>query len=208
MLYKYPRTPHLNWSPGVTKDDKIVRSIDHFVGKRVIVTEKLDGECTTIRRGRIHARSMDSKDHISRHWIKNQYGYLTNVLNDVTRICGENVFAEHSIAYENLISFFYAFSVWNFSNCLSWDDTVKELTDLNIVHVPIIYDGIWDEDFIKNIPVTNTEKGIMEGYVVRMAESFDILDFQYSVAKYVREDHVQTDEHWLSKPVVKNKLKI
>ncbi len=207
-MFKYPRTYHLPWSPGVTKDDKIIKSTEHFVGKRVIVTEKLDGECTTIKRGRIHARSMDSKDHISRHWIKNQYGYLTNVLNTATRVCGENVFAEHSIAYQNLISFFYAFSVWNFSTCLSWDTTLEELKFLNIAHVPVIYDGIWDEDLIKNIPVTPTEKGDMEGYVVRMASSFDIIDFDYNIAKYVRAGHVQTDEHWLSKPVVKNKLKI
>jgi hypothetical protein len=36
----------------------------------------------------------------------------------------------------------------------------------------------------------------MEGYVVRLADSFTADNFQHSVAKFVREDHVQTDEQW------------
>ena len=46
----------------------------------------------------------------------------------------------------------------------------------------------------------------MEGYVVRLADSFDVGDFSKSIAKYVRAGHVQTDEHWLDKPMVKNEL--
>lgn len=206
-MFKYPRTFHLPWSPGVTKDDKILKSVTHFEKRRVIITEKLDGECTTIKYGKIHARSLDSKDHESRHWVKNRYGYLTQTLERYMRICGENVFAEHSIAYSNLISFFYAFSVWFDDVCQSWDDTLFELEYLDIPHVPVIYDGIWDEDFVRNIKIAPTEKGEMEGYVVRLADSFTLDEFPISVAKYVREGHVQTDEHWMYKPVVKNELK-
>ena len=73
MEYKYPRTFHLPWSPGCTSDDKVLKSVDHFVGKRVIVTEKMDGENTTISKNKIYARSIDSKDHESRHWVKANY---------------------------------------------------------------------------------------------------------------------------------------
>ena len=205
-MFKYPKTYHLTWSPGVTHDDKIISSLDNFIGKRVIVTEKLDGECTTITKGNIHARSMDSKDHVSRHWVKSQYGYLTYALREPIKICGENVFAKHSIAYDNLIGFFYAFSLWDGTKCLSWDDTLAELAFLNIPHVPVIYDGLWDESYIRHIPLLNTEKGIMEGYVVRLADEFELIEFSNSVAKYVRPNHVQTDEHWLYQPIIKNKL--
>ncbi len=38
----------------------------------------------------------------------------------------------------------------------------------------------------------------IEGIVIRNAESFPIEDFQYNVVKYVRANHVQTDQHWKS----------
>lgn len=207
MLYKYPRTFHLPWSPGTTNDDKILKSTEHFEGKRVIITEKMDGECSTIAHKHIYARSLDSKDHPSRHWLKANYDYTSSLLSDCMRICGENVFAQHSIAYKNLESYFYAFSVWRGPSCLSWDTTLSFLARHHIITAPIIYDGLWSEDICKSIKLTNTNKGEMEGYVVRVADGFSINDFSFSVAKYVRANHVQTDEHWLYKPIIKNKLK-
>ena len=44
MKIKYPRTFHLPWSPGATSDDKMLKSIEHFIGKEVVITEKMDGE--------------------------------------------------------------------------------------------------------------------------------------------------------------------
>jgi hypothetical protein len=41
---KYPRTWHLPWSPGITKDDRVIPSCDQFVGKNIVVTVKMDGE--------------------------------------------------------------------------------------------------------------------------------------------------------------------
>jgi hypothetical protein len=208
MLYKYPRTTHLNWSPGATNDDKILKSTSHFEGKHVVVTEKLDGENTTIAKGRIYARSIDSKDHPSRHWLKNTFGYLTNILKEDVRICGENVFAQHSIAYKNLDSYFYAFSVWIKDYCLNWGATKKYLHGLGITHVPVLYEGMWDEKICKSLMQESTEKGEMEGYVVRVTSGFKLENFGSNVAKFVRKNHVQTDEHWMYQPIVKNKLRM
>ena len=36
----------------------------------------------------------------------------------------------------------------------------------------------------------------IEGVVVRNIESFPLDDFSKNVVKYVRKNHVQTDEHW------------
>lgn len=206
-MYKYPRTLHLPWSPGFTKDDKVLKSTEHFEGKKVVITEKLDGECTTIAHKHIHARSLDSKDHPSRHWIKATYNYTASLLNEHIRICGENLFAQHSIAYRNLDSYFYAFSVWEGTMCLDWDSTLSFLALHHIIPVPIIYDGIWSEDVCKSIKLTDTDKGEMEGYVVRVTDAFDYDDFDKNVAKFVRADHVQTDEHWMYKPMIINKLR-
>jgi hypothetical protein len=42
MYYKYPRTFHFPWS-NATSDDRILDSFDYFLGKQVVVTEKVDG---------------------------------------------------------------------------------------------------------------------------------------------------------------------
>ena len=65
-LVKFSRTFHMPESPGVTSDDKVLKSLDHFIGKEVVITEKADGENTTHTRTKTHARSVDSKAHWSR----------------------------------------------------------------------------------------------------------------------------------------------
>jgi dihydroneopterin aldolase len=42
---------------------------------------------------------------------------------------------------------------------------------------------------------------------VRLEDAFDYRDFRRSVAKFVRKNHVQTDEHWMAGEVIPNKLK-
>lgn len=207
MYQKYPRTLHLPWSEGATNDDKMLKSVEHFEGKQIVITEKLDGENTTIAHNKIYARSIDSKDHPSRHWVKANFSYLSKFINPNHRICGENVFAEHSIPYINLDSYFYAFSVWRKDYCLSFNTTLNYLRRLHIKHSPILYVGIWDETICKSLMREKTEKGLMEGYVVRLASGFHMKDFHKNVAKFVRKDHVQTDEHWLYKPMIINKLR-
>jgi len=205
--FKYPRTPHLPFSLGATDDDKMLSSVAHFEGKTVVITEKLDGENTTIAYNKIHARSLDSSDHVSRHWVKAAFGWVSKCIPSDYKICGENVFAEHSIPYVNLESYFYGFSVWNKFKCLSWDDTLAFFNQYNIISVPILYVGIWDESICKNLIKKNTEKGLMEGLVVRTIDEIHLNEFSMNFAKWVRKDHVTTDEHWMNRPVIKNKLK-
>ncbi|UED72370.1 RNA ligase family protein [Brevibacillus sp. DP1.3A] len=206
MLKKYPRTFHLPWSRSRTDDDKILRTVSHFEGKEVVVTEKLDGENTTLYRNHIHARSLDSKDHASRHWVKMLHGTISFHIPEGWRICGENVYALHSIYYEHLTSYFYVFSIWNENNeCLSWDETVEWAELLGFKTAPVLYRGIWKEETVKSCYTKQSVfGGEQEGYVVRITERFPYEDFKQSAAKFVRKNHVQTDQHWLSKPVVPN----
>ncbi|MED1944054.1 MULTISPECIES: RNA ligase family protein [Brevibacillus] len=206
MLKKYPRTFHLPWSRSRTDDDKILRTVGHFEEKEVVVTEKLDGENTTLYRNHIHARSLDSKDHASRHWVKMLHGTISFHIPEGWRICGENVYALHSIYYEHLTSYFYVFSIWNENNeCLSWDETVEWAELLGLETAPVLYRGIWSEETVKSCYTKQSVfGGEQEGYVVRLTERFSYEDFKQSAAKFVRKNHVQTDQHWLSKPVVPN----
>lgn len=199
--YKYPRTPHLSWSPGFSGDD-IILADNIFSGNEVVITEKMDGENTSIYCDYIHARSINSGKHPSRDWVNSLWGSIKKDIPEGYRICGENLYAKHSIKYVDLESYFYVFSIWNGDNCLSWKDTVEYCSLLNLSHVPILYEGIFSEDIL---PTLDFNK--QEGYVIRLKEGFSLMDFGTSVAKYVRKNHVQTDEHWMHKKVEKNLLR-
>ena len=59
---KYPRTYHLATSPGLQNDDRRLSStLAPFLGQRVVVTEKIDGEGTTMmERKPIRGRPTDA----------------------------------------------------------------------------------------------------------------------------------------------------
>jgi len=63
---KHPRTSHLPGSPGVGSDDKQAQDLSAFDTQDVVVTEKMDGENTTLYTDGYHARSLDSGFHPSR----------------------------------------------------------------------------------------------------------------------------------------------
>ena len=201
---KYPRSYHLPWSVGVTNDDRIVNTLTHFEGQRVVVTEKLDGENTSLYKDGIHARSVESKYHASRDWVKSFWAKFAYDIPASHRICGENMFALHSIKYDSLLSYFYGFSMWHEQICMSWDDTQEWFELLGIQSVPVLYDGVWDEKLIKGLW---NDSMTTEGYVVRVADSFHSKDFKTKLAKFVRKDHVQTSDHWMQAAIKQNGLK-
>jgi hypothetical protein len=168
----------------------------------------MDGENTSMYSNHIHARSIDSRGGIDRDWVKTMWAGMAHNIPENWRICGENLWARHSIAYDELPSYFMAFSIWDESNiCLSWDDTVQYCVLLGIEPVPVIYDDVWNQDNCMKLHKTlNSEKD--EGFVVRLADSFHYDNFGTSVAKYVRKGHVQTDDiHWRHQLLVQNGLK-
>tara|TARA_B100001094_G_scaffold117190_1_gene113032 strand:+ start:1678 stop:2328 length:651 start_codon:yes stop_codon:yes gene_type:complete len=192
---KYPRTPHLPWSKAVTSDDLIQTKHIPFLGKTVVVTEKMDGENTTLYPFTMHARSLDSGAHDSRSWVKAYHARIQAYIPYGWRICGENMYARHAISYTQLKSYFYAFSVWNEHNqCLSWKDTVKFCQDLDLVTPNVLYQGPWCEATIRRLKLDIKNQ---EGYVVRIADAFSFKDFTHSVAKWVRPHHVQQSKHWM-----------
>ena len=211
MNNKYPRTFHLPFSPGVSSDDRIIETIDYFKDKEIVVTEKIDGECSGLTSVLCHARSLDSKNHPSRNWIKSLHGQIKHEIPSGWKIFGENVYALHSIHYHNLETYFYVFSMYNDKNfCLSWNETVEYVELLGLKTAPVLYRGVWDENKVKACwtGISTVSPGDQqEGYVVRLAESFHYDDFSRSVVKFVRDKHVSTDEHWLEKPVVPNLLR-
>ena len=204
---KYPRTYHLPWSPGLTDDDRLLPSPSVFEGREVVITEKMDGENTTLYRDYMHARSLDEDHHESRGWVKKLHAEICWNIPEGWRICGENLYALHSIGYPALPSYFMVFSIWDQNNiCQSWDDTVDYAAVLGLEMVPVIYRGMWDEKFVRSIgDKLDTSK--TEGYTVRVTSAYPYGAFRKSIAKYVRKGHVQTTHNWKMRSVVKNGLR-
>jgi RNA ligase len=204
-LFKYPSTPHLPWSPGGSKDDAYLIDIDHLNGREVVVTEKMDGENTSMYQEVIHARSVDGRHHPSRDWVKALHGQIAREIPAGWRLCGENLYARHSIPYFELRSYFYLFSIWTDENeALSWDETVEWATLLGLETVPVLYRGTFEQKMIESLKI---DTATQEGYVVRLAERFWFRDFSHSLAKWVRQGHVQTDQHWMFAEIIPNQLK-
>ncbi|MGW6310591.1 RNA ligase family protein [Streptomyces niveus] len=203
MRTAYPRTVHVPWSPGVGADDVRGGDLDGLRGREVVVTEKMDGENTTLYGDGLHARSLDSGHHPSRAWVKALQGRIGALIPDGTRVCGENLYARHSIAYEELESWFYGFSVWDGEWCLGWDETVRVLRRLGIPAPRVLWRGVFDERALRGLKLDPARQ---EGYVVRTVEGFVREEFGRRLAKWVRPHHVQTDTHWMHAAVVENGL--
>ena len=209
---KYPRTYHLPWSPGLTKDDRVQKDLSQFeaFGKKdngVVVTAKMDGENTTFYPDYVHARSIEYDPHPSRSWVKALHARVAHDIPKGWRVCGENLYAKHSIKYENLSDYFQVFSIWDDRNyCLNWHETAVWSQLLGLRMVPTLYLGPWDESSVKACYAPTLGGDPMEGYVVRLTEAFHYRDFRRCVAKYVRANHVTTHGHWMRNAVEPNGL--
>ena len=209
--YKYPRTYHLPISEGASGDDKTLSWEEvrqsRLGNETIVVTEKYDGENFSGYRDHCHARSLDSAHHPSRNWIKRRWAEIQHLIPEGYRICGESMYATHSIHYTNLESYFYAFSVWNDKNeCLSWQETSDWCDMLGLTLVPTLYEGPYDEAILREI-AKDLDTETQEGYVMRVAGTFHYDEFRDCVAKYVRKDHVNSDEHWMHKEIIPNQLR-
>lgn len=208
---KYPRTWHLPWST-LLKDDRQLKDDSCFVGKEVIMLEKLDGENTTFYNDHIHARSLDSQSHESRDRVKGIWSQISYLLDDNMRICGENMYAIHTVKYDDLKSYFYMFSMWEENTCLSWDETLEYAGILGLEVVPTIYRGVYDAELIKKtfVEYDKSKNGNVEGFVLRTIDSFTYGDFRKGTAKYVKPSFRQainnSHGHWISKKIEVNQL--
>lgn len=210
---KYGRTFHYPFSPGTTNDDRINHQYWENVTaiEKIVHTEKLDGENTCLNQYGVFARSHAAPTiHPWANYLKERWHLIKNDLGDL-EIFGENLYAIHSIQYTKLEHHFYVFGVRVLDQWLSWEEvqfyaalldfpTVPELkiieprgqsifekTALAIVKQPSNF-GSFD--------VHTQESCRMEGIVSRNIVAYSVSDFKKNVFKYVRKDHVKTDEHW------------
>ena len=206
---KYPRTYHLPYSPGATKDDKKLQGdwFENYIGSEIVITEKLDGENIHMTQKDCYARSDGAPTRSP--WSRNiwdpsdgLYWKIRIYISDNETLFGENLYGEHSIHYNNLDQYFHLFAVNNGKDWYDWD-AVKLFADvINVPYVPELWRGsVYSEDELKKLVEKYTSMPSLYGeqrggVVVRLAGSFKIEDFSKYVCKWVRPNHVQTDDHW------------
>lgn len=155
---KYPRTLHAPISLGTTSDDRFLPSgyLSSFAKKRLVLTEKLDGQNNCFNEFGVFARSHSAPS--AHAWDKpliERWVLMKNDLKDLA-IFGENVYAIHSIAYQKLESFFYVFGVREKDYWLSWEE-VK------------FYANLFDFPTVPEIPIIsdlNTEKSASDENII------------------------------------------
>ncbi|MGR3824231.1 MAG: RNA ligase family protein [Salipiger marinus] len=204
-MRKYGRTFHLPMSPGATSDDRIMPSLQGLMAPDLVVTEKMDGENTTLHSRGCHARSPDSRYHPSRDWLKAFAAGISPQLAEDERIIGENLFARHAIAYDALPSYFLGLA-WIIGDQIQpWDQTRARFESLAIQPVPTLYRGPYRPGLFEDLALS-LDQHRQEGFVARTAEGFPESAMPERVGKYVRQGHVQTELHWMQAELIRNQL--
>lgn len=202
---KYGSTPHWPWSQTVHKDDRYHVEPEVFTGREVVITEKLDGGNTCLWQGEVYARSTGQP--ATQGWfamVKKHHAWKTASTSPDQYIYGEDLYGLHSIAYEPIKEdeTYRVFNVREGDTWLKWDRVEQVATSLSLPTVPVLFRGTFDSIrditsfFEEEINNPSSLGGPKEGFVIRQADEFDHGDFAKYVCKYVRKNHVQTDEHW------------
>lgn len=196
---KYPRTPV--W-PGSPSNPPAHRAADpqDFVGHELVITEKLDGACTMLASGEALTRTGERAPWLA---MARQH-HAWKLIRSNTVIFGEDLYGVHSIEYAPMWRFqtFRAFAIFRDSQWSSWDTVRLLCADLSIPLVPVLFRGTirWADEL--DAMIQNFHKqpsalgGEREGVVIRRARSFTQGEFQHSICKSVRLNHVKADEHW------------
>ncbi|HEU0123128.1 MAG TPA: RNA ligase family protein [Bryobacteraceae bacterium] len=206
MSTKYPRSFHLPWSPGGTRDDKRMASVADLCGAPIVITEKLDGSNLAMTREAVFARSHSGPPaHPSFGWAKALQARLCGQIEPGITLFGEYCYAVHSIVYGELPEYFFLFGVRDDVRDIwwEWDLVTAQAETLGVPSVPVLFRGsVRDERELRSVVERLAGEpsafgGEREGVVVRVAREFACDAFAGSLGKHVRAGHVQTDEHWM-----------
>ena len=215
MSAKYPRSLHLPWSPGGTSDDKRMADVSSLLDVPLVITEKCDGSNLTYTRTAVFSRSHSGPPgHPSFDLAKATHARIAHELSLGLSLFCEYCYAVHSITYDALPDYSLVFGARDDreGRWWDWDMVVAQAADLGLPTVPELYRG--QVSTVRELEALTLSLaaqpsvfgGPREGVVVRHAGEFRDADFQRSLAKWVRSDHVTTDEHWMHQNIRPQRL--
>jgi hypothetical protein len=199
----------------VHRDDHYHIDPGFFLGRDVVITEKLDGGIAAINADRVYARSSGAPTnqpwfaYMKGRTVPKFYGLPPSVC-----VYGEDLYGVHSIEYDPLPDTFFLFHVLErmvenietpntHRDCFwSWNAAEEFARQYSVNTVPVLHRGRFEkiseitEYFMDNIGSPSIYGPSREGFVMRVIESFPFDEFEFHVCKFVRKNHVQTDKHW------------
>ena len=208
---KYPRTPHWPYSQTIPHGERLMTDLSKVVGNEVVITEKLDGSNILLHQGDVYARSVSGGPAQAQPWlamVRKHHAWKTNSPEyQELFLYGEDIYGVHSIEYGPVPEegTFHAFaSIQEPGIFDSFQETRRIARSApGIPTVPIIHQGIFEtsdqlDQFLREYMNHGQSAlgGDVEGMVIRYAGAFPATHFNRHVCKYVRPDHIQTDEHW------------
>lgn len=211
---KFPSIPYLTTSPCFWFENE-VSSLDPevFTSHPIVVTVKMDGSNVQLTRNHVAARNGKTADHPSFNALKSLHAVLRYRIPKLFTVFGEWLFVKHSIKYEGdlaLPSYLMIFAIYDTArnSWYSWQDVENIAVWLEVPTVPVVAKlEITSPEKTRSFLQAKAEEVIAQGHegiVVRRAEGFLGEHLHECTAKYVRENHVQTDEHWKLRPIEKN----
>ena len=200
---KYPKTPYWPSSPSIATEDRVINDPRALIGQEVVITEKLDGQCTLLHRGIAYPRSIAHPQKAP--WLamtRKHHAWKTANL-DVLAY-GEDIYGIHSIEYAPVAEdrTLYLFALRMGNTFTSYDDLNDFAARLKIPTAPLLWRGRLGSEreadrLIERFHAQPSALGPeREGVVIRPAGAFCAANFGSCVAKSVRPNHVQTDIHW------------
>ncbi len=223
-IVKFPRTMHLKNMGSASRDDLIMSSdtVKQFLDCELYIEEKIDGANLgiTIKDNKLVAQNRSHYVTSEYHaqfkkldkWILQHSAELWELLStesDHSRILyGEWVFAQHSIAYDNLDDYFVAFDMYDQIEKKFWSRNRLEnkLKDTTIQLIPLlVYKKFNNAEEIAELIKSRSRfyNGQIEGVYIRKCNENWLIDR----AKIVRHDFICGNDHWAKGDIKINKLK-
>jgi len=179
---------------------------------RVEITEKVDGanvgiirskQGWTLQKRRGLADSIHPQFSFFWNWARHNEPKIVQIPIGWI-IYGELMYAQHNIDYDKLPSYFLVFDIWNGKKFLDHGDRIQEVKKFGFQHVPVLYYGYTETNSLDDFIMTShcSFKDMMEGIVIKNYR-------KQQRGKLVRAEFIkqlEEDEHWMNKPVIRNKL--
>lgn len=200
----YPRVPHLVGGRG-TDDDLVLgrRERDQLLAVPVEVEEKLDGAnvMVWVDDGVLHAAGRagpDSRDRAGqfgtlRAWVASHPDKVGPLLADGDVLYGEWLYLTHTVAYQDLPSWFVALDLRRADGTfLEGPERREVLTSTGLVVPPLLGTGRYTLDGLEALALSSAwTDGPAEGVVVRPLEP---LRAELRIAKLVRAGFERIDD--------------
>src|SRR5258708_10010310 len=221
-ILKYPRTPHITGSR-IQPGDEDLKAVGREVlaGRALVIEEKLDGSNSGVSFDADGTLILQSRGHVLRggpreqqfdllkRWANHHIAALREILGCRYTIYGEWLYARHTIAYDQLPHYFLEFDILDRESgeFLSTPRRVGLLAGGPVVSAPVLGSGPAGaiEKYIGQSRCSSTE--LMEGlYLKREEEGGGVGRYKYVGPDFLQAV-VDSDSHWLDRPIELNRLR-